>query len=157
MACRRSIIARAKFFYQQQHRVSPLFSHVHRDDSDRAELHTRPRNPEIRSYIQQRLFGTGNYFSNYNKSVNVFQDRRFAIPAGFGLVLGRNYSSGSVGEGAADNIELLNDVVSVVADKAVEVAPALNEVAIAAADSFFPVAALQYLIDYVHCYTGLSW
>lgn len=159
MAYRRSITARAKFIYQQQPRVAPSFSHTHRDDSDREELHTSPisRNPEIRNYMQQqRLFGTGNNFSNFHKSANVFQDRRFAIPAGCGLVLGRNYSSG-IGEGAADNIELLNDVVGVVADKAVDVAPVLNEVAIAAADSFFPVAALQYLIDYVHCYTGLSW
>ncbi|KAL8521269.1 hypothetical protein ACS0TY_011705 [Phlomoides rotata] len=159
MAYRRSIAARAKFFYQQQQRVAPSFSHIHRDDSDREELHARPisRNPEIRYYMQQRLFGTGNNFSNFHKSANGFQDRRFAIPAGCGLVLGRNYSNASVGEGSADNIELLNDVVSVVADKAVEAAPVLNEVAIAAADSFFPVAALQYVIDYVHCSTGLSW
>ncbi|KAL8460021.1 hypothetical protein ACS0TY_031802 [Phlomoides rotata] len=107
--------------------------------------------------MQQRLFGTGNNFSNFHKSANGFQDRRFAIPAGCGLVLGRNYSNASVGEGSADNIELLNDVVSVVADKAVEAAPVLNEVAIAAADSFFPVAALQYFNDYVHYSTGLSW
>ncbi|KAF3949675.1 hypothetical protein CMV_024485 [Castanea mollissima] len=36
-------------------------------------------------------------------------------------------------------------------------AAAMNEVAIAAADSFLPVKMLQYFIDYVHCYTGLNW
>uniref|UniRef100_A0A452YNB6 Membrane insertase YidC/Oxa/ALB C-terminal domain-containing protein n=1 Tax=Aegilops tauschii subsp. strangulata TaxID=200361 RepID=A0A452YNB6_AEGTS len=36
-------------------------------------------------------------------------------------------------------------------------APFPGEVAAAAADSFFPVAALQYLIDYVHTFTGLNW
>ncbi|EPS67807.1 hypothetical protein M569_06967, partial [Genlisea aurea] len=35
--------------------------------------------------------------------------------------------------------------------------PAVSEVAAVAADSFFPVAALQYLIDYVHVSTGLDW
>uniref|UniRef100_A0ACD5TIP3 Uncharacterized protein n=1 Tax=Avena sativa TaxID=4498 RepID=A0ACD5TIP3_AVESA len=35
--------------------------------------------------------------------------------------------------------------------------PFPGEVAAAAADSFYPVAALQYLIDYVHTFTGLNW
>ncbi|KAL0312461.1 UNVERIFIED_CONTAM: Mitochondrial inner membrane protein OXA1 [Sesamum radiatum] len=76
-------------------------------------------------------------------------------------VFSRNFSSGTVGEGAADKIEILNDVVDVLGDKAVEVAgqvaPVVSEVAVVAADSFFPVAALQYLIDYVHTYTGFNW
>ncbi|KAL8460004.1 hypothetical protein ACS0TY_031785 [Phlomoides rotata] len=104
--------------------------------------------------MQQRLFGTGNNFSNFHKSANGFQDRRFAIPAGCGLVLGRNYSNASVGEGSADNIELLNDVVSVVADKAVEAAPVLNEVAIAAADSFFPIPLLIYQLKATSKFDG---
>ncbi|KAL0853689.1 hypothetical protein Bca101_058841 [Brassica carinata] len=44
--------------------------------------------------------------------------------------------------------------VSTVTSQAV---PAVNEVAIAAADSAFPVAALQHLIDGVHSFTGLNW
>ncbi|KAI3468612.1 hypothetical protein Pfo_025275 [Paulownia fortunei] len=159
MAYRRSITARAKLFYQQQQRVAPSFSHIYRDDSDREELHTNAisRNPEISNYLQHRFFGTGNNFSTFHGSRNVFQDRRFAVPAGCGLVFGRNFSSGSVGEGAADKIEILNDMVGVLGDKAVEVAPVVNEVAVAAADSFFPVAALQYLIDYVHSSMGFNW
>ncbi|KAK6158383.1 hypothetical protein DH2020_005697 [Rehmannia glutinosa] len=159
MAFRRSITARAKLFYQQQPRVAPSFSHIDRDDSDREDLRTNTisRSPETSNYFQHRLLGSRNNFITSHGSRNVFQDKRFAVPAGCGLVLGRNFSSGSVGEGAAEKIEILNDMVGVLGDKAVEVAPVANEVAVAAADSFFPVAALQYLIEYVHIYTGFDW
>ncbi|KAK6137290.1 hypothetical protein DH2020_028962 [Rehmannia glutinosa] len=144
MAYRRSITARAKLFYQQQHRVAPSFSHIDRDDSDREDLCTNSisRSPEPCNYFQHRLLGSRNNFSTYHGSRNVFQGRRFAIPAGCGLVLGRNFSSGSVGEGAAEKIEILNDMVGVLGDKAVEVAPVANEVAVAAADSFFRWASI---------------
>ncbi|KAL0297523.1 UNVERIFIED_CONTAM: Mitochondrial inner membrane protein OXA1 [Sesamum radiatum] len=158
MAYRRSITARAKLLYQQ-HRVAPSFSHVPRDDDDHGTpLHHSPisKNPEIPSYFQHRLFGTGNNVGNFHRSRNLFQDRRFGIPAACGPVFVRNMSS--LGEGSADKIEMMTDVLG---DKAVEVAsqvgPVANEVAVAAADSFFPVAALQYLIDYVHTFTGFNW
>ncbi|KAL3844480.1 hypothetical protein ACJIZ3_001883 [Penstemon smallii] len=153
MAFRRSVTARAKLFYQQRRNTAPSFSHIHRDDSDREELHTSPisRNPNC---FQQRFFGNGNSFSSFNGSRIMFQDRRFAIPTSYGPDFKRNFSGGVVGEGAADKIEILTDVLG---DKAVEVAPVVSEVAVAAADSFFPVAALQYVIDYVHVYTGLDW
>ncbi|KAG8375104.1 hypothetical protein BUALT_Bualt10G0065600 [Buddleja alternifolia] len=161
MAYRRGITARAKLFYQQQHQIAPSFSHFHRgDDSDREELRKTPvsANPEPLNYLQRRFFGAGNSFSNFHGSRNLFQDRRFSIPAGLGQFYGRNYSSGSVGEGAADKIEMLSDVVDVLGDKAAEVAGQVaSEVTIAAADSFFPVAALQYLIDYVHTSMGFNW
>ncbi|KAL0329957.1 UNVERIFIED_CONTAM: Long chain acyl-CoA synthetase 4 [Sesamum radiatum] len=162
MAYRRGVTARAKFFYQQQQRAVPSFSHVCRDDSDREEFNSNPipRNTEIRNYFQHRFFGTGNSFGAFSGSRNLFKDMRFGIPAGCGPVFSRNFSSGTVGEGAADKIEILNDV-DVLGDKAVEVAgqvaPVVSEVAVVAADSFFPVAALQYLIDYVHTYTGFNW
>ncbi|KAL3635693.1 hypothetical protein CASFOL_020240 [Castilleja foliolosa] len=159
MTYRRSITARAKLFYQQQNRVAPSFSHTHRDDSDREDARVNPiyRSPETSNYIQNRFFGNRSSFSSFQGSRNAFGDRRFAVPAACGLGLGRNFSSGSVGEGAADKIEILNDMVGVLGEKAVEAAPVMNEVAIAAADSFFPVAALQYFIEYVHIYTGLDW
>ncbi|KAJ6426462.1 hypothetical protein OIU84_022126 [Salix udensis] len=36
-------------------------------------------------------------------------------------------------------------------------APVVNEVAIAAAESYIPVAALQHVIDAVHSFTGFNW
>ncbi|XXG42371.1 hypothetical protein AAC387_Pa01g2670 [Persea americana] len=71
-----------------------------------------------------------------------------------------SYSSSTIGEGS-DKMEYMSDVASVLTDKGVEVAatqgPVVSEVAIAAADSFFPVAALQYFIDGVHNLTGFNW
>lgn len=61
----------------------------------------------------------------------------------------------------------MNDVADVLTDGGVDTgivaaassapAPFPGEVAAAAADSFFPVAALQHLIDAVHSFTGLNW
>ncbi|KAJ6758934.1 MITOCHONDRIAL INNER MEMBRANE PROTEIN OXA1-RELATED [Salix koriyanagi] len=48
---------------------------------------------------------------------------------------------------AAENIDVAMDMA----------APAVNEVAIAAADSFLPVAVLQHAIDAVHNFTGFNW
>lgn len=80
------------------------------------------------------------------------------IPMNTGSVFIRNMSS-SVG-GGAEKMEYISEVAEL-ADKAVEAVasqvPAVNEVAIAAADSFLPVQALQYLIDYVHIFTGFDW
>lgn len=49
------------------------------------------------------------------------------------------------------------DKINVVMDTVAQAAPAANEVAIAAADSYLPVAALQHVIDAVHNFTGLNW
>ncbi|KAH6783421.1 hypothetical protein C2S52_008380 [Perilla frutescens var. hirtella] len=127
MAYRRSIIARTMSFYQQQQRLAPSFSHI--STGDREELHTDciSRNSEFRSYIHNPFLMTGNNHSNFQLSRNVFQLRRSEIGVGYGLISHRNLSSAS------------------------------SEVDIAAADSFPPVAALQYLVDYVHCYTGFNW
>lgn len=61
----------------------------------------------------------------------------------------------------SDNIEYITDAADVLTENIVEVAvaqaPVVSEVAVAAADSSLPVAALQYFIDGVHIYTGLNW
>ncbi|KAJ6742023.1 OXA1 [Salix viminalis] len=49
------------------------------------------------------------------------------------------------------------DKINVVMDTVAQAAPPANEVAIAAADSYLPVAALQHVIDAVHNFTGLNW
>lgn len=68
--------------------------------------------------------------------------------------------STTIGDGS-DKIEYMTDVADVIAESTVEAvasqASAVSEVAIAAADSYFPVAALQYVIDGVHSFTGLNW
>ncbi|KAH6783423.1 hypothetical protein C2S52_008382 [Perilla frutescens var. hirtella] len=163
MAYRRSMIARTMSFYQQQQRLAPSFSYI--STGDREELHSDciSRNSELRSYIHNRFLMTGNNRSNFQQSRNVFQLRRSEIGVGYGLISHRNLSSASGGERVPfeieilNNAEVLNDTVNVLGDKAVEAAPVVNEVAVAAVNSFPPVAALQYLVDYVHCYTGFNW
>lgn len=53
-------------------------------------------------------------------------------------------------------------IPDVLADKFTELvssqaAPVVSEVAVAAVDSSFPFAALQYAIDGIHTFTGLNW
>ncbi|CAN1231596.1 Mitochondrial inner membrane protein OXA1 [Linum grandiflorum] len=54
--------------------------------------------------------------------------------------------------GASEGIGSVSDVLLTDA-----VSPVVSEVSAAAADSFFPVAALQHFIDAIHTYTGLNW
>ncbi|CAA3000613.1 mitochondrial inner membrane protein OXA1-like [Olea europaea var. sylvestris] len=163
MAYRRSITARGKLLYEQRQRFVPSVACTHRDDDERKTLSDVPiiGNRNIGKKFRGQFFRTGNDFSTFSASRNLFQDRRFVIPVGYWPVLGRYMSSASVGEGAMDNIEIMSDVAEVFVENTAQVAaqagPMVNEVAIAAADSYFPVAALQYLTDYVHSISGVNW
>lgn len=163
MAYRRSITARGKLLYEQRQRFVPSVACTHRDDDERKTLSDAPiiGNRNIGKKFRGQFFRTGNDFSTFSASRNLFQDRRFVIPVGYWPVLGRYMSSASVGEGAMDNIEIMSDVAEVFVENTAQVAaqagPMVNEVAIAAADSYFPVAALQYLTDYVHSISGVNW
>ncbi|KAK1291342.1 Mitochondrial inner membrane protein OXA1-like [Acorus calamus] len=86
----------------------------------------------------------------------------FALPLGLHPSLGsKSYSSSPSVGGGSEGVEYMKDVADVITDAAAEasvvVAPVANEVAIAAADSFPPVAALQYFIDGVHNLFGVNW
>ncbi|XP_042025845.1 mitochondrial inner membrane protein OXA1-like [Salvia splendens] len=160
MAFRRSVAARAKTLYQQQ-RVAVPFSHIDRDDGDSENLplHIPIYNgsgiPDILRQRRQFAAVVGGFYG----SRNLFQDRRFAIPAVFAAASVRKMSTLEDGAGG-DKIEIMSDMADVLGETAVQVAqaaPAVGEVAAAAADSFLPVAALQYVIDYVHTFTGLNW
>ncbi|CAN4077413.1 unnamed protein product [Withania somnifera] len=156
MAYRRSLTTRAKFLYQQKG-VAPATCY---DDRKTHELPSC-ENPRIPSFLQPHYARSG--INSFTGSKSPFQDQRFCashlmIPVNPGSMFTRNMSS-SV-RGGAEKIEYISEVAEL-ADKAVEAVasqvPAVNEVAIAAADSFLPVKALQYLIDYVHIFTGFDW
>lgn len=70
------------------------------------------------------------------------------------------YMSTTIGDGS-DKIELMSDITGVLRDTTVEAvamqAPAVNAVAVAAADSFFPIQVLQHFIDAVHSFIALNW
>ncbi|XP_015083709.1 mitochondrial inner membrane protein OXA1-like isoform X2 [Solanum pennellii] len=159
MAYRRSLTTRAKFLYQQKG-AAPAICYTHDDDRKTYDLHSC-ENPRVSSFFQTRY--ARSEINSFNGSKNPFQNRRFfpshlMIPMNSGSMFTRSMSS-SVG-GGAEKIEYISEVAEL-ADKAVEAVasqvPAVNEVANAAADSYLPVKALQYLIDYVHIFTGFDW
>ncbi|WCJ20539.1 inner membrane protein OXA1-like [Euphorbia peplus] len=152
MAYIRSLSTRSNLLSRRCH---PSIGHVlHRDDSDTKHdsIHK-----ETGSLLQHRGFGT----TGFTNSSLI--DRR-CIDFSFSPTIGASFSrhmSTSIG-GGADNIEAMTDVAEVLSDSSLQAvasqaAPAANEVAIAAADSFFPVAVLQHFVDAIHSFTGLPW
>lgn len=160
MAYRRNLTTRAKFLYQQQRVITPAFCYPHDDDKKTQEPICK--NPRFSTFLQPHYVKSG--INSLNGPKSPFQDRRFRpsqhmICMSLGSMFTRNMSS-SVSGGGTEKIEHISEVAEL-ADKAVEVVtsqvPALNEVAVAAAESYLPVQALQYLIDYVHIFTGFDW
>uniref|UniRef100_A0ACD5WPN3 Uncharacterized protein n=1 Tax=Avena sativa TaxID=4498 RepID=A0ACD5WPN3_AVESA len=68
-------------------------------------------------------------------------------------------AAGVLSDAAAGQMDVTAGVLSDAASSVVPSFPAPfpGEAAAAAADSFLPVAAVQYLIDAVHSFTGLNW
>ncbi|KAF8380066.1 hypothetical protein HHK36_027536 [Tetracentron sinense] len=159
MACRRSISTRVTLLTQRFH---PFFSYIIHDDGCKREApDADPSRRAISNFLQ-----LGSYSSSSDCATAgfgaLFRERRcssFSLQQGLGFSFCR-YVSSTIGEGS-DKIEYINDVAEVFTEKTVEAvasqAPAVSEVVIAAADSFYPVVGLQYLIDNVHNLTGLNW
>lgn len=100
--------------------------------------------------------------SSFNSSIPLYEIRSFHFsrwPA-FAPSSSCRFMSTSIGEGSSE-INALGDVAQVLSDTTLQTAAShsapVNEVAVAAADSFFPVAALQHVIDSVHSFTGFNW
>lgn len=170
MAYRRSLTIRARLFAQQ--RFAPSFSYLHQED-DRKNTHS---DEKVTSFLQSRSYGC--FGNNSNTSLGFgggggggggglsFRDPRWSqflqVPmTTSGFLLTRNMST-TIGDGDdTEKIEYMTDMADVLANKTMEVAstqsPVLSEVAVAAADSWLPVAALQYAIDGIHNFTGLNW
>ncbi|KAK2383035.1 mitochondrial inner membrane protein OXA1 [Trifolium repens] len=143
-------------------RFHPSFTYVlHNDEPKRDQPdETKSSSTEIsNSFIQRRSFR-----NSVNGSIGFFsssQHRQSLSPfAGYNLC--RNMST--LDQAGSDKITIMTDVADVLKDSSstVEAAvssqgPVVSEVAIAAADSYLPVQALQYVIDAVHSYTGLNW
>ncbi|XP_004298901.1 PREDICTED: mitochondrial inner membrane protein OXA1 [Fragaria vesca subsp. vesca] len=141
LSSRATIVARRK----QHH---PFIYHLHDND-----VVSEPSpSPNTNHFLtQKRFFGsTLDYkvsgFGGFGRNQRV-SNALLLSAAGFGF--GRNMSTAS-GGGFGDVPELLSEAVT-------KQLPAVNEVAIAAADSYLPVKGLQYLIDYVHTTSGLNW
>ncbi|KAM0059867.1 putative membrane insertase YidC/ALB3/OXA1/COX18, membrane insertase YidC/Oxa1 [Helianthus debilis subsp. tardiflorus] len=172
MAYRRSLTTKARLFAQQ--RFTPSISHINHEQ-DRQDRENHHPDSKLNAFFQSRSYSG---FGGNNSSLGLgfgtgtgtggvrFKDPRWGylnhVPlAASGVLLGRNMST-TVGDADEGNkIDLMYDMADVLADKTVEVvstqAPAVSEVAVAAADSWIPVAALQYAIDGIHSFTGLNW
>ncbi|CAH8383785.1 unnamed protein product [Eruca vesicaria subsp. sativa] len=157
MACLRGISKRVNLL---QRRVYPTCGHLISDDKDHE---TKSASPSSDTMIRKV-----SAFNGPNKLTSMFMERQYAAPLGLGLSSCRFMSSTSSStppewSDKVDGIDFVapevvpDQILEAVTSTSQAVVPAVNEVAIAAADSVFPVAALQHLIDAVHSFTGLNW
>ncbi|XP_024019666.1 mitochondrial inner membrane protein OXA1 [Morus notabilis] len=157
MAYRRSLSTRATITARQCH---PSVGHlVHDDDRKQNPVSESVSSQNWNSLLQKRLFG-----NEVGKlGLGFSQDRRFssalASPSNSSFAFCR-YMSTTIGEDS-DKFGIMSDVAEVISDSTVQAVasqvPQVNEVAIAAADSFLPVKLLQYLIEGVHTFVGVDW
>lgn len=129
-------------------------------------IHIRPEDADESSCSSPNLAAPHPYVSNFVPP-NIFRmsvhsprlDRRciLNVPlAGVGLSFYR-FMTGASGESSHQFDAFVTEVISDQSLVGPSQAPAISEVAIAAADSSLPVAALQHLIDGVHSFTGFNW
>lgn len=154
MAFSRSLSNRATLIAR---RYRPSFAYVlHEDDRKNQSLNESQSQEKPGNFVQHRYFGTG--FSNSSSGFGVlFQDRicsQLSLHPSSGMSFCR-YMSTTIG-GGADMSAAASAINGGGADMSAA-ASAVNEVAIAAADSWFLVAALQHVIDTVHSFTGFPW
>ncbi|CAL1373581.1 unnamed protein product [Linum trigynum] len=157
MAHFRSLCNRSSFL---RRRVNPSFSYILNDhDREESSVDGRLSQKGLGNVYQHRFFGNS---SGNTTALGLYQGVRrtgFLLPSFIGSYSAR-YMSTAIGE-SADKIELISDVAEVLAETPIEAvasqAAGVSEVAVAAADSFLPVAFLQHCIDAVHSFTGCNW
>ncbi|PIA49022.1 hypothetical protein AQUCO_01300107v1 [Aquilegia coerulea] len=159
MAYRRTLSTRITHLTQ---RFNPSLSYIFNDD-DRKSQSSVADSSQFKSNTSLN-HGYPQY--NFKKTTpglgplfQVTGFSSFSMPKGIGSSLCANYSTTT--EGVSDKIEYTSDVAHILSDNSVELAASqasvVSEVATAAADSYYPIAALQYFIDGVHSFTGLNW
>jgi len=154
MAYRRCLLMRGSLVDRRFH---PSFSYVlHSDEGRQEKSEEKSSSAGVSNFAQIRSFG-----SSLNGPLGFSAPSRdkFISPCtGYGFC--RYMSTVNQGSDKMDS-DILTDVADVLTDTTIDTiasqAAITNEVAIAAADSFFPVMGLQYVIDAVHSYTGLNW
>jgi len=151
MACLFSLSTRANIV---RRRYNASFSYVLNDDRKHNSIDKGPPLEGMGNLFQQKPFGSSSdRFNDNNDSAvfGLFHNRRcsdFSPSPSIGVPFCRHMST-KIG-GGSEKIEFINDVADVITDTTVEAvaaqAPAMDEVAVAAADSYFPVAALQHVL-----------
>ncbi|KAE8683848.1 hypothetical protein F3Y22_tig00111166pilonHSYRG00161 [Hibiscus syriacus] len=128
MAFRRSLSSRTNLIAR---RYQPSFAYIFHDDD-------RKTHPSSEYRLQPN-------------PVNL--DRRCSQQAFFLALVSLLVGMSTIASDGAKEVELMTDVAEAFKDTAIEAVdsvPAVNEVAIAAADCWLPVATLQYVINAVH-------
>ncbi|CAH8382831.1 unnamed protein product [Eruca vesicaria subsp. sativa] len=113
---------------------------------------------EDSSFTSQRRRSYHSFFLHQTHSTN-------SVPTcGSAFVLYRYMSSSAQHGVGSEKIGVVSDIAEVITDSALQDGSAqaaaggvVGEVAVAASDSFLPIAALQHCIDMVHSFTGLEW
>ena len=157
MAYRRSLLLRGHFIGRKCY---PSFSYVlHTDERKHECPEEKLFSADVSHFFQRRSFGSSiNGSAGFAYSQDRISSNSFLLPySGYAFC---RYMSTTVNQ-RSNEIEVMSDVGDVLTDTTMSSIasqfPAVDEVAIAAADSFPPVKVLQYLIDAVHTYTGLNW
>ncbi|KEH31120.1 putative membrane insertase OXA1/ALB3/YidC, membrane insertase YidC/Oxa1 [Medicago truncatula] len=144
MAYRRCLLQRGKLIDRRSH---PSFTYLLHTDDETKPDEKRSSTGFSNNSTQSRSFRT----SLNGGSIGFFSSSQHKHLSPFA---GYNYCRNmSIMDQSSDKITVITDV----ADVTSQAATGVSEVAIAAADSYLPVQALQYVIDAVHLYTGLDW
>ncbi|KAL5727036.1 hypothetical protein ACHQM5_000272 [Ranunculus cassubicifolius] len=159
MAYRRSLSTTVNLLTRRR---NPSLGYVLHDD----EKKRQPRAADSSVPRSSSILLHGYHNFSVNKATTglgaLFRERGLSVmsqPIGLGSSI-CSYSSSATEKGS-DSVQHVSDVAETLLDNTLESAAsqasAVSEVAAAAADSYFPIAALQYFIDGIHTYTGLNW
>lgn len=152
MAFRRTLAIRSTLFArrsQPSYHIIPL-ANDHERDSFSQETSQR----SYHSFLHQRSVNN----SDFSKVSGGGLYLPMAPMSAFAFY---RYMSSAPGVGS-EKIGVMSDIAEVITDSTLQDVPAqaaaaVSEVTLAAADSFFPIAALQHCIDMVHSFTGFGW
>ncbi|CAL9244550.1 unnamed protein product [Arabidopsis halleri] len=152
MAFRRTLAIRSTLFArrsQPSYHIIPL-ANDHERDSFSQETSQR----SYHSFLHQRSANN----SDFSKVSGGGLLLPMAPTSAFAFY---RYMSSAPGVGS-EKIGVMSDIAEVITDSTLQDVPAqaaaaVSEVTLAAADSFFPIAALQHCIDMVHSFTGFGW
>lgn len=146
-------------------RYQPCISYALHDDSNRQQPSPNDENAcqqRTTDLVKQSGLGHTVGFTTFLREKTSLP---FAPPSmwtsiagpGFGHHMSTTADSGFKETEFVGNVasEVLSDTIA--SDVVASQAPIVSEVSIAAAESFLPVAALQYFIDGVHSVTGFNW
>ncbi|KAJ6958546.1 mitochondrial inner membrane protein OXA1 [Populus alba] len=142
MAYMRSLSSRSTILNRQYY---PRFTYILHDDHHQKEKNQEQLDASAKPAITPTIyFPQRSFYTAPTAFGSLLREPNHTHFAGACLV---RYMSTTTTTSAAENIDVVMDMA----------APAVNEVAIAAADSFLPVAVLQHAIDAVHNFTGFNW